>query len=57
MGNTNPEMDYTDIVHGITAENQIDFLNCAVSKKSKYYLRIFHEKFVNHLKRELGFDN
>ena len=28
-----------------------------LSKKSKYYLRIFHEKFVNHLKRELGFDN
>jgi len=27
---TNPEMDYTDIVHGVTAENQLDFLNCAV---------------------------
>ena len=27
---TNPEMDYTDIVRGIKAENQIDFLNCAV---------------------------
>jgi hypothetical protein len=27
---TNPEMDYTDIYRGITAENQIDFLNCAV---------------------------
>ncbi len=29
-GSTNPEMDYTDIVRGIKAENQIDFLNCAV---------------------------
>ena len=29
-GRTNPEVDYTDIVHGISAENQIDFLNCAV---------------------------
>ena len=27
---TNPEVDYTDVVRGITAENQIDFLNCAV---------------------------
>ena len=27
---TNPEMDYTDIVRGIEAENQIDFLDCAV---------------------------
>lgn len=27
---TNPEMDYTDVVRGVTAENQIDFLNCAV---------------------------
>jgi len=27
---TNPEVDYTDVVHGIKAENQIDFLNCAV---------------------------
>ncbi len=27
---TNPEVDYTDIVRGVTAENQIDFLNCAV---------------------------
>ena len=27
---TNPEMDYTDIVRGIKAENQIDFLDCAV---------------------------
>ena len=27
---TNPEVDYTDIYRGITAENQIDFLNCAV---------------------------
>ena len=29
-GKTNPEMDYTDIVRGIKAENQIDFLDCAV---------------------------
>ena len=27
---TNPEMDYTDIVRGVKAENQLDFLNCAV---------------------------
>ncbi len=27
---TNPEVDYTDIVRGINAENQIDFLDCAV---------------------------
>jgi len=27
---TNPEMDYVDVVRGVTAENQIDFLNCAV---------------------------
>ena len=27
---TNPEVDYTDIVRGVKAENQIDFLNCAV---------------------------
>ncbi len=27
---TNPEMDYTDVVRGIKAENQIDFLDCAV---------------------------
>jgi ferredoxin len=27
---TNPEMDYTDVVRGVKAENQIDFLNCAV---------------------------
>lgn len=27
---TNPEVDYTDIYRGVTAENQIDFLNCAV---------------------------
>ena len=27
---TNPEVDYTDVVRGVTAENQIDFLNCAV---------------------------
>lgn len=29
-GKTNPEMDYTDIRRGVTAEHQIDFLNCAV---------------------------
>ncbi len=29
-GKTNPEMDYTDIARGIKAENQIDFLDCAV---------------------------
>lgn len=27
---TNPEVDYTDIVRGVTAENQIDFTDCAV---------------------------
>jgi hypothetical protein len=27
---TNPEVDYTDVVHGVKAENQIDFVNCAV---------------------------
>ena len=27
---TNPEVDYTDMVRGVTAENQIDFLNCAI---------------------------
>lgn len=27
---TNPEMDYSDVVRGVKAENQIDFLNCAV---------------------------
>ncbi len=27
---TNPEMDYTDVVRGVKAENQIDFLDCAV---------------------------
>lgn len=27
---TNPEVDYTDAVRGVTAEHQIDFLNCAV---------------------------
>ena len=27
---TNPEVDYTDVVRGVTAENQIDFLDCAV---------------------------
>lgn len=29
-GETNPEVDYTDIYRGVAAENQIDFLNCAV---------------------------
>ena len=27
---TNPEVDYVDIFHGVTKENQLDFLNCAV---------------------------
>lgn len=27
---TNPEVDYTDVVRGVTVENQLDFLNCAV---------------------------
>ena len=27
---TNPEVDYTDVYHGVTAENQIDFVDCAV---------------------------
>lgn len=29
-GTTNPEVDYTDVYHGVEAENQLDFLNCAV---------------------------
>ena len=29
-GTTNPEVDYTDVFHGVKAENQIDFLDCAV---------------------------
>lgn len=29
-GATNPEVDYTDVYHGVTKENQLDFLNCAV---------------------------
>ena len=29
-GSTNPEVDYSDVYHGIKAENQLDFLNCAV---------------------------
>ena len=29
-GETNPEVDYTDIYRGVQAEHQIDFLNCAV---------------------------
>lgn len=27
---TNPEVDYTDVYRGVKAENQMDFLNCAV---------------------------
>lgn len=27
---TNPEVDYTDVFRGITAENQLDFINCAI---------------------------
>ena len=27
---TNPEVDYVDIFHGVTKENQLNFLNCAV---------------------------
>ncbi len=27
---TNPEVDYTDVIRGVKAEHQIDFLNCAV---------------------------
>ena len=27
---TNPEVDYTDVYHGVKAENQLNFLNCAV---------------------------
>ena len=27
---TNPEVDYTDVRRGVTAENQLDFLDCAV---------------------------
>ena len=29
-GTTNPEVDYTDVYHGIKAENQLNFLDCAV---------------------------
>lgn len=29
-GTTNPEVDYTDVYHGVKQENQLDFLNCAV---------------------------
>ncbi len=29
-GTTNPEVDYTDVYHGVKFENQLDFLNCAV---------------------------
>ena len=28
---TNPEVDYTDIMRGVTVEKQIDFLSCAVA--------------------------
>ena len=27
---TNPEVDYTDVYRGVIAENQLDFLDCAV---------------------------
>jgi len=27
---TNPEVDYTDVFHGVKAENQLNFLDCAV---------------------------
>lgn len=30
-GTTNPEVDYTDVYHGVKAENQLDFVNCAVA--------------------------
>ena len=29
-GTTNPEVDYTDVYHGVTKENQLNFLDCAV---------------------------
>ena len=29
-GTTNPEVDYTDVYHGVKNEHQLDFLNCAV---------------------------
>lgn len=29
-GTTNPEVDYTDVYHGVKAEHQLDFLDCAV---------------------------
>ena len=29
-GTTNPEVDYKDVYHGVKAENQLDFLDCAV---------------------------
>lgn len=29
-GTTNPEVDYTDVYHGVKAENQLNFLDCAV---------------------------
>ena len=37
---TNPEVDYTDVFRGVTAENQLDFISCAVKcglgEESKY---------------------
>ena len=29
-GTTNPEVDYTDVYHGVEKENQLNFLDCAV---------------------------
>ena len=29
-GTTNPEVDYTDVYHGVKNENQLNFLDCAV---------------------------
>ena len=29
-GTTNPEVDYVDVYHGVTVENQLNFLDCAV---------------------------
>ncbi|MBR3804894.1 MAG: hypothetical protein IKJ14_06085 [Clostridia bacterium] len=29
-GTTNPEVDYVDVYHGVTKENQLNFLDCAV---------------------------
>ena len=30
VGTTNPEVDYTDVYHGVEKENQLNFLDCAV---------------------------